>query len=136
MTTNTVQFTPEQIVQHYYRALNARQPALAAPFLAEDVVRIGVMATDGPPHRTQGKIALLARMQRIVDDNGALTVYNVQAAGNTITCSVQIATDTMRREKIAPLEENAEFLIQDGRIKSYRVVSTPEAMAKIKATTH
>jgi len=42
----------------------------------------------------------------------------------------------MRREKIAPLEENAEFLIQDGRIKSYRVVSTPEAMAKIKATTH
>ncbi len=136
MTTVTNQFTPEQIVQHYYAALNTRQPALVAPFLAEDVVRIGVMANDAPPHRTQGKTALLARMQRIVDDNGALTVYNVQAAGNRVTCSVRIATDTMRREKIAPLEENAEFLVQDGQIKSYRVVSTPESMAKIKATTH
>ncbi len=136
MTTGTNKFTPEQIVQHYYTALNTRQPTLVAPFLAEDVVRIGVMATDAPPHLTQGKTALLARMQRIVDDNGALTVYNVQTAGDTVSCSVQIATDTIRREKIAPLEERVEFLIQDGQIQSYRVVSTPASMAKIKATTH
>lgn len=60
-------------------------------------------------------------------------VSNVQATGDNVTCFVQIATDTTRREGIAPLEESAEFLIQEGKIKSYQVVSTPESMAKLKA---
>lgn len=133
MTTATEQVTPEAIVRQYYQLLNDKQPEKAEPLLREDVVRIGVDSDDKPPHITQGKAKLLERIRRMTADNAAVIVSNVQAAGNNVTCFVQISTDTSRREGIAPLEETAEFLVQDGQIKSYRVVSTPEAMAKLKS---
>lgn len=131
--TTTVQVTPEAIVRQYYQLLNDKQPEQAEPLLAEDVVRMGIMSHDAPPHITQGKTHLLERIRRMTADNAAVVVSNVQASGDNVTCFVQIATDTTRREGIAPLEETAEFLIQDGQIKSYRVVSTPESMAKLKS---
>lgn len=136
MTTATKQATPEEIVRQYYQLLNDKQPEKAEPLLTADVVRIGVDADDKPPHITQGKAKLLERIRRMTADNAAVVVSNVQAAGNNVTCFVQISTDTSRREGIAPLEETAEFLVQDGQIKSYRVVSTPEAMAKLKSAMH
>ena len=133
MTIATKRATSEEIVRQYYQLLNDKQPERAEPLLAEDVVRIGVDSDDKPPHITQGKAKLLERIRRMTADNAAVIVSNVQAAGDNVTCFVQIATDTSRREGIAPLEETAEFLVQDGLIKSYRVVSTPESMAKIKS---
>lgn len=131
MTTTLA--TPEQIVRQYYQLLNDKQPQQAVPLLADDVVRIGIDDPDGAPHLTQGKPQLLARIQRMVADNAAVIVSNIQATNNTVTCFVEIASDTTRREGIAPLTETAEFLVQDGQIKSYRVVSTPESVAKMRA---
>lgn len=133
MITGTTQVTPEEIVRQYYQLLNDNQPERAAPLLAEDVMRIGIDTDDRPPRITQGKAQLLERIRRMTADNAAVIVSNVQTAGDKVTCFVQIATDTTRREGIAPLEETAEFLIQEGKIKSYRVVSTPESMAKLKS---
>lgn len=96
-------------------------------------MRIGIEADDSPPRITQGKAQLLERIRRMTADHAAVVVSNVQATGDNVTCFVQIATDTTRRKGIAPLEETSEFLIQEGKIKSYRVVSTPESMAKLKS---
>ena len=133
MTIATKRATPEEIVRQYYQLLNDKQPERAEPLLAEDVVRIGIDTDDRQPRITQGKTQLLERIRRMTADNVAVVVSNVQAAGDNVTCFVQIATDTSRREGIVPLEETAEFLLQDGLIKSYRVVSTPESMAKLKS---
>jgi len=133
MTLATLQLDPEQIVRQYYQLLNDKQPEKAAPLLADDVVRIGVVQPDEPPQLTQGKEQLLARVRRMIEDNGSAIVNNLRVDGDTVTCFVQISTDTGRREGVAPLEETAEFLIQEGKIKSYRVVSTPESAAKLKA---
>lgn len=133
MTIVTLQPDPEQIVRQYYQLLNDKQPEKAAPLLTDDVVRIGVVGPDAPPKLTQGKEQLLARIRRMVEDNGSAIVNNLRVDGDTVTCLVQISTDTGRREGVAPLEETAEFLIERGKIKSYRVVSTPESVAKLKA---
>lgn len=125
--------TPEEIVYAYYQLLNDKQPERAAPLLADDVVRIGVADPEKPPHLTQGKAQLLDRIQRLVTDNAAVVVSNIQASGDRVTCFVQISSDTTRREGIAPLTETAEFLLQGGQIHSYRVVSTPETVAKLRA---
>lgn len=133
MTIATERATPEEIVRQYYQLLNDKQPERAEPLLAEDVMRIGIMAQDTPPHITEGKANLLARIRRMTADNAAVVVSNVEATGDNVTCFVQITTDTTRREGIAPLEETVDFLLQEGKIKSYRVVSTPESMAKLKS---
>jgi ketosteroid isomerase-like protein len=133
MTLVPLQLDAEQIVRHYYQLLNDKQLEKAAPLLTDDVVRIGVVEPDKPPQLTQGKEQLLDRIRRMIEDNGSAIVNNLHVDGDTVTCFVQISTDTGRREGVAPLEETAEFLIQDGKIKSYRVVSTPESVAKLKA---
>jgi ketosteroid isomerase-like protein len=133
MTLVPLQLDAEQIVRQYYQLLNDKQLEKAAPLLTDDVVRIGVVEPDKPPQLTQGKEQLLDRIRRMIEDNGSAIVNNLHVDGDTVTCFVQISTDTGRREGVAPLEETAEFLIQDGKIKSYRVVSTPESVAKLKA---
>ncbi len=124
----------EGIVRQYYQALSVRDTAVAAPLLTEDVVRIGIIFPDEPPQITRGKDQLLARIQRVIDDNGEITVEHIQGDGDKVTCHARIATDTSRGEGIAPLEEDVEFLLQDGKILSYKVVSTPETAAKIRTT--
>ena len=124
----------EGIVRQYYQALGARDTAVAAPLLADDVVRIGIIFPDEPPQITRGKEQLLARIQRVIDDNGEIIVENICADGDKVTCHASIATDTSRGEGIAPLAEDVEFLLQAGKILSYKVVSTPESAAKIRTT--
>ena len=124
----------EGIVRQYYQALSVRDTAVAAPLLTEDVVRIGIIFPDEPPQITRGKDQLLARIQRVIDDNGEISVEHIQGDGDKVTCHARIATDTSRGEGIAPLEEDVEFLLQDGKILSYKVVSTPETAAKIRTT--
>jgi DNA-binding CsgD family transcriptional regulator/DNA-binding winged helix-turn-helix (wHTH) protein/ketosteroid isomerase-like protein len=121
------------IVRRYYQALALRDTAVIAPFLADEVVRIGIIFPDEPPVITRGKAQLLARIQRVIDDNGEIDISNLQVEGDKVTCHARIATDTGRREGIAPLAENVEFLLQEGKILSYKVVSTPESAAKIRA---
>lgn len=123
----------EAIVRQYYQALAARDVTVAAPLLAEDVVRIGVIFDNEPPQITRGKEQLLARNQRVIDDNGEIEVSNIHAEGDRVTCFVRISTDTTRREGIAPLEEHVEYLLQDGKIMSYKAVSTPASAAKIRS---
>lgn len=127
------QLANETIVRKYYQTLAARDPSIIAPYLADDVVRIGIIFPDEPPKITRGKEQLLARIQRVIDDNGETEVSNLQAAGDKVTCSVRISTDMGRREGIAPLEEDVEFLLQAGQILSFKVVSTPASAAKIRA---
>lgn len=124
----------EGIVRQYYQALAARDVTVAAPLLAEDVVRIGIIFPEEPPQITRGKEQLLARIQRVIDDNGEIRVENIHGDGDKVTCHAHIATDTSRGEGIAPLAEDVEFLLQDGKILSYKVVSTPESAAKIRTT--
>ncbi len=133
MNTVQQQEQNEAIVRQYYHALAARDSAVAAPLLADDVIRIGIIFPDEPPKITRGKEQLLARIQRIIDDNGEIEVNNIHAAGNKVTCFARISTDMGRNEGIAPLEEDVEFLLQGGKILSYKVVSTPESAAKMRA---
>lgn len=121
------------IVQRYYQALITRDAAMIAPYLVDDVMRIGIILPEEAPIITRGKEQLLARIQRMIDDNGAIQVSELQAVGDKVTCHAHVSTDTGRREGIAPLEEDVEFLLQDGKIVSYKVVSTPESAAKIQA---
>ncbi len=125
----------EAIVRRYYQALADQDPAIVAPYLAEDVVRIGIIFPDEPPKITRGKAQLLARIQRVIDDNGLAHITGLRVSGNKVSCHAEITTDTGRREGIAPLAEDVEFLLQDGKITSYKVVSTPESAAKIRAVT-
>lgn len=120
------------IVQAYYQAVAQRDTAVVAPFLADDVIRVGIIFPDEPPKITRGKEQLLARIQRVIDDNGVIAISNLHAQGDTVTCHAQISTDLGRSEGIAPLEEDAEFLLQGGKILSFKVVSTPESAAKIR----
>jgi DNA-binding CsgD family transcriptional regulator/DNA-binding winged helix-turn-helix (wHTH) protein/ketosteroid isomerase-like protein len=132
MTTRERQHENETIVRRYYQAVADRDTAVVAPYLAEEVMRIGIIFPNEPPVITRGKAALLARIQRVIDDNGAIQVSNVRADGDKVTCHAQISTDMGRREGIAPLDEEVEFLLQDGKILSFKVVSTPESAAKIR----
>jgi len=122
----------ETIVQAYYQAVAQRDTAVIAPFLADDVIRVGIIFPDEPPKITRGKEQLLARIQRVINDNGVIAISNLQAQGDTVTCHAQISTDLGRSEGIAPLEEDAEFLLQGGKIMSFKVVSTPASAAKIR----
>ena len=92
-----------------------------------------MLSADEPPKITRGKEQLLVRIQRMIDDNGEATVSNLHATADKVTCFVQIATDTSRHEGIAPLEEDVEFLLQAGKILSFKVVSTSASAAKIRA---
>lgn len=132
MNSTQQQTQNEAIVRQYYQALADRSTATVAPILADDVVRIGIIFPDEPPKITRGKEQLLARIQRIIDDNGEIEVSDLHADGDKVTCLARISTDRGRREGIAPLEEEAEFLLQEGKILSYKVVSTPESAAKIR----
>lgn len=122
----------ETIVRAYYQAVAQRDTAVVAPFLADDVIRVGIIFPDEPPKITRGAAQLLARIQRVIDDNGVISMSNLHAQGDTVTCHAQISTDLGRSEGIAPLEEDAEFLLQGGKILSFKVVSTPESAAKIR----
>lgn len=133
MNSMQQQLANETIVRKYYQTLAARDTTIIAPYLADDVVRIGIIFPDEPPKITRGKEQLLARIQRVIDDNGETEVSNLQAAGDKVTCFVRISTDMGRREGIAPLEEDVEFLLQAGKILSFKVVSTPASAAKIRA---
>lgn len=124
---------PEQIVRRYYQILNDRQPEAAEVLLHDDVRRIGTLQTDAEPKVTQGKADLLTRIRRMVEDNATIEARDFVVDGEKVTCIAQVATDTIRSEGVAPLEETAEFLVQEGRIRSYRVVLTPASMAKLKA---
>lgn len=121
------------VIQRYYQAVAARDTAVIAPYLADDVVRIGIIFPEAPPVITRGKEQLLARIQRVIDDNGEIQVSNLQATGDKVTCHAQVATDMGRGEGIAPLEEDVEFLLQAGKIVSFKVVSTAESAAKIRS---
>jgi len=121
------------IVQRYYQAFVARDTTSIAPYLAADIMRIGVIFPEEAPVITRGKEQLLARIQRVIDDNGTIQVSEMQAIGDKVTGHVHVSTDMGRREGIAPLEEDVEFLLQDGKILSYKVVSTAESAAKIRA---
>ena len=133
MSSTQQQLANETIVRKYYQTLAARDTTIIAPYLADDVVRIGIIFPDEPPKITRGKEQLLARIQRVIDDNGETEVSNLHAAGDKVTCFVRIATDMGRREGIAPLEEEVEFLLQGEQILSFKVVSTPASAAKIRA---
>lgn len=133
MNLTQQQLANETIVRKYYQTLAARDTAIIAPYLADDVVRIGIIFPDEPPKITRGKEQLLARIQRVIDDNGETEVSNLRATGDKVTCFVRISTDMGRREGIAPLEEDVEFLLQGEKILSFKVVSTPASAAKIRA---
>ncbi len=133
MNTAEEQAQNAAIVQRYYQAVAARDTTVIAHYLADDVVRIGIIFPEAPPVITRGKAQLLARIQRVIDDNGEIQVSNLHATGDKVTCHALIATDMGRSEGIAPLEEDVEFLLQAGKIVSFKVVSTPESAAKIRA---
>ena len=135
VTTSTKQAQQQQnevVVRQYYRAFADRITAIAMPLLADDAVRIGILSDNEPPRITRGKEQLLARIQRVIDDNGEIELSNVQSDGNRVTCLVSVSTDMGRREGVAPLEENVEFLLQDGKILSYKSVLTPESAEKLR----
>ncbi|MEM7131994.1 MAG: winged helix-turn-helix domain-containing protein [Chloroflexota bacterium] len=129
----TQQQENEAIVRQYYQAFAARDTSVAAPLLADDVVRIGIISDDEPPKITRGKEKLLARIQRVIDDNGEIQVGNVHVDGDKVTCFAAVSTDMGRRDGVAPIEEDVEFLLQDGKILSYKAVVTMESAAKLQA---
>jgi len=135
---NTMNRAEEQaensaIVQRYYQAVADRDTAIVAPYLADDVIRIGIISPEAPPVITRGKAQLLARIQRVIDDHGEIHVSHLQATGDKVTCHADITTDMGRGEGIAPLAEEVEFLLQAGKIVSFKVISTPASAAKIRA---
>ena len=127
------QTSPEQIVRQYYQVLTDKQPEAAAVLLDDQVSRIGIMQPGDAPKVTQGKAALLARIRLMVENNAVVDVRDFVVAGDQVTCTVQISTDTTRQEGVAPLEETAEFRLKDGKIVSYLVTLTPASMAKLRA---
>ena len=131
--TFSEQPSPEQIVRRYYQVLNDKQPEAAAALLDEQVTRIGIMQPGDAPKVTQGKAALLARIRLMVEDNVAVDVRDFVVTGDQVTCTVQISTDTTRQEGVAPLEETAEFRLQNGKIIAYQVTLTLASVAKLRA---
>ena len=96
----------------------------AAEIMIEDLNAAG--GIDGVPLEATfvdegaGGEQLLAEYRRLVQDVGVDAMFSAISSGN---CN-----------KIAPLAEDVEFLLQEGKILSFKVVSTPESVAKLQAT--
>jgi ketosteroid isomerase-like protein len=121
------------VVRRYYAVLAAKDADAAAALLADGVERIGILGPDVEPRITKGKDHLIARIRLMIDDNAEVEAREFHVAGNRVTCIASVATDTIRSEGVAPLEETAEFIVVDGKIQSYRVTLTSESIAKLKA---
>lgn len=122
--------SPLSVVQAYYAAVNGGHVNDAVVLFADDAVRTS-LAPPNSPMVIIGKEQIRAAIQTRVADSLAVEPYGFQVTDNKVACTTRYATNFLRGEGIAPLEQIDEFVIQEGNIKSYTSTATPESLAKM-----
>src|SRR5690242_8366168 len=105
MSENRPGLTPVEILQSYYRAMNAGKVDEALALFAEDAIRLDSAA---PERLVQGKAQIGKGIAARIADHIAIEAHDYQVQGNVVTCIAKASTDYGRRLGFAPVEEAVE----------------------------
>lgn len=122
---------PKAILEAYYAALNAHDAKAAIALFAEDAVREDI-TQPRDSRKIKGKAQIANGIRGRVADNILIEARNFQVAEDKVTCTVQVSTNYWRQRGLAPIEETAEVVVQQGKIVSFTTTLTPETVAKIQ----
>ncbi len=132
MPTNEPPLEPESVVKQYYAALNSRKANDAIKLFAQDAVYLQVTTPDATMAIRRGDwIAMSIEAQ--LKEHIKAEPCDFQVMGDKIACLVKVSTDHWRQTGLAPIEEMADVIIQDGKIKSFTTTWTQETIHRIQA---
>lgn len=118
---------PLTVMQAYDVALSSGDVEAALALFAEDAV------LDIRQGQLIGKEQIRTWLAQVVAQNSRIEVVDRQVEGDKVTWRTLFFRKDIESLQNEPLEANAEAVVQEGRIKSFSSLFTPEAQAKLDA---
>jgi ketosteroid isomerase-like protein len=118
---------PLTVMQAYDVALSTGDVEAALALFADDAVlnvRQGQLI---------GKEQIRTWLAQVVAQNSRIEVVDRQVEGDKVTWRTLFFRKDIESSQNEPLEANAEAIVQDGQIKSFSSLFTPEAQARLDA---
>ena len=122
---------PEEVIRAFYEAANVGDVETSMAFFAEDAYYDLIPPPPGLTYPLIGKEAIRARREALAASNAMVVYEIVQVDGNNVTVLSQFVDDGLAEMDIDYLEATVEYVIEDGKIKSFIWTATDESMVKL-----
>jgi hypothetical protein len=138
---NNISQTADSAIEAFEAALNNHDSAAALALFADGAVvsdLSNIACLPGPPPDCPGYSVLTTKTQiggwleQLVQFHIQIKdVGTRQVSGSNVTWALQISVDEYRRLGIAPLDANANAIVQGGKINSLTITLTRESTSKL-----
>jgi hypothetical protein len=125
---------PVSMILAWNEAMNAGDADAALEFLADDAyIQLIPPPMEGHDGFFRGKDEIRAWWENLYVLNGASTMSNCQADGETVTCLLNYTDESLKALGLESIDNDFVVTVQDGRIRTYTATMTGESLAVLMA---